>query len=119
MIELRNQETKEITILTRSAVINPFTLKPGTNHAASKTINALMTKIKSPNVRTVIGKVRKTKIGFTTEFRIPKTIATMIIVEIFETTTPGTMRDAAYTATLLMRMYNTNLILVAYHSCMS
>ncbi len=84
-IELRNQDTREITMLTRSAAINPFTLNPGTNHAASKTINAFITKIKSPKVKIVIGKVRKTNTGLTIELRIPSTIATITIVGTFAT----------------------------------
>lgn len=67
-------------MLKISAVTKPSTLKPVTKCEQSKIIAALITKRKSPSDITVIGKVKKTRIGFTIAFSKPKTIATIIEV---------------------------------------
>ena len=60
-------------ILKASAHQNPSTWKPGTSQAAIKTIKALITNRNIPKVKTVIGKVRNIKSGFTRRFRIEST----------------------------------------------
>lgn len=60
-----------------SAVKNPSISKPGTILEAIKTIRALITKVNSPNVITVIGREKKERIGFTIKFNAAKTKATI------------------------------------------
>ena len=55
----------------------PATAKPLTKLATNKTKEPLSTKVKSPKVKILIGKVRIIKIGLTIALRIPKTIATI------------------------------------------
>ena len=85
---LSAEEKTERIILKIKAHQKPSTLKPSINLSANKIISALITKRKSPNVITVIGKVSKTKIGFITAFRHAKTRAKMMAVVMFEICTP-------------------------------
>lgn len=78
----------ESNILNNKAVQKELTLKPSTNLSHSNTIAAFMTNKNSPKVKTVTGKVKKTKIGFKKVFNNPKTTATIIAVEILSTSTP-------------------------------
>ena len=64
---------------------------PGTIRLAINTRNALITIIKSPRVKMLIGSVRITNMGFTNIFRTPKTIATTAAVTNESIFTPGTM----------------------------
>ncbi len=68
------------TKLKSKAVQKLSTAKPGTMLAQSKIIKALITSKNKPNVINVMGKVRMTKIGFTSKLSNPKTIATQIAV---------------------------------------
>lgn len=52
-------------------------------------IIALITNRNNPRVKMVIGKVKKTKIGFTIAFKIARTIATIIDDFMFSTKTPS------------------------------
>jgi len=63
-------------MLKRKAHQNPSTLNPSTNAPAIKIISAFITRRKNPNVTTVTGMVKMTKIGFRKELRIDKTMAT-------------------------------------------
>lgn len=59
------------TIATMIAVPKPSMTKFAPNNVeVINNITALMTKRKSPNDMTVIGNVKRTKIGFTMEFTI-------------------------------------------------
>jgi len=53
------------------------------------TITALITRRNKPKEITVIGNVKRTRIGLTSEFKIPKIKATINAVQIFSTCTPG------------------------------
>lgn len=75
--------------LKRRAFTKPPTTKPGTRFATNKTIRALMTKLKSPRVRMVIGSVRIKIIGFMMALTIPKTTETIIAVTNESSLTPG------------------------------
>ncbi len=63
-------------ILKKKAVQKPSTLKPGTILSANKTIQALMTNKNNPSVRTVMGIVRRTKMGLKIAFKMDSTAAT-------------------------------------------
>jgi hypothetical protein len=52
-------------------------------------IPALMTSRNNPNVKTVMGNVRKIKIGFTKTFNKISTNETTIAIDILVTCTPG------------------------------
>ena len=88
----------DTTMLKRSAVKNPLTKKPGIRNDARSTRKALITKIKRPSVKMVIGRVSKMSMGLTKELRIPKTTATKTTVTQLVTTTPGTIYAETITA---------------------
>ena len=50
---------------------NPETLKPSINEAANPNKAALITSVKRPNVRILIGKVNNIRTGRTTKFSNP------------------------------------------------
>ena len=54
---------------------NPSTVKPETKFETNKIITALITKVKRPKVKRLIGKVKIKRIGFNTAFIIPRTNA--------------------------------------------
>ena len=62
-----NRPTKKLSIaikmLTKNAVQNPDTLKPGTIEDTNSIINALITSRKNPNVRIVNGMVSNITTG--------------------------------------------------------
>jgi hypothetical protein len=64
--------------LNNNAHQKPSTVKPLTSFSANNIIAAFITNRKRPNVKRVIGKVRKMKIGFTIALSIANTIATII-----------------------------------------
>lgn len=68
-------------MLKSKAIQILLTEKPGINLSANKIINALMTNKNKPNVTIVIGKVKMTKIGFTSKFNIDNTAATTMSVK--------------------------------------
>lgn len=68
-------------MLKSKAIQILLTEKPGINLSANKIINALMTNKNKPNVTIVIGKVKMTKIGFTSKFNIDNTAATTMAVK--------------------------------------
>jgi len=65
-------------------------VKPETNLLAKNTIARLITKVNSPKVKKLIGKVKITKIGLITVFKRPKTTTRTTAVNQVSTTTPGT-----------------------------
>ena len=67
----------------------PVTLKPGTMLAASIISAAFITKVKSPNVRILIGKVKTTKTGLMMALMMPRTRATTRAVVKELTLKPG------------------------------
>lgn len=77
------------TIPNRNAHQKFATVNPGTTQLARSTNRAFITKIKSPRVTTVIGRVRKTKIGRKIIFIAPNTTANTNAVSIPSTCTPG------------------------------
>lgn len=58
-----------------------LTEKPSISLSANKIIKALITNKNNPNVTMVIGKVKITKIGFTSKFNTDNTTATIIAVK--------------------------------------
>ena len=72
-----------------NAGINPRTSKPGTIKAVVLIKKALITKVKSPKVRILIGKVKITITGFIKALMIPKTSATIKAVTKELTLKPG------------------------------
>lgn len=79
----------EITMLNNIARQKPATSNPGTIQATSITSKALITNVKSPRVKMLIGKVKIIKIGLIIAFTIPKTSATNNAAIKVETVTPG------------------------------
>lgn len=55
---------------------NPSTTNPGTNLLTRSINTAFMTKVKSPKVKILIGRVRIRRTGFKNALIIPKTKAT-------------------------------------------
>ena len=68
--------TIDNTMLNNIAHQNPFTWKPFTSEEAIIMMPAFMTSKKNPRVKTVIGMVKTTRIGFTMVFSKDKTAAT-------------------------------------------
>lgn len=73
-----------------SAGAKPAIVKPSTIAATPKSSRAFMTNVNNPRVRMLIGKVRMTRIGFTTALAIPKSRATIKAVVNESTLKPGT-----------------------------
>lgn len=67
-------------------------------------MEALITNMKSPNVRRVIGRVRITRIGLTNTFRIPSISAAMSAGYTPVTVIPGINFATTIRAKALMRM---------------
>ena len=82
------EEKTDKIMLKINAHQKPSTRIPSINLAANKIIRAFITKRKSPNVTTVIGKVSKTKIGLIMALRQANTRANIMAVVIFEICTP-------------------------------
>ena len=85
-------------MLKSSAHQNPLTLNPFTRLLTRSTKSAFITNIKSPKVTTVMGRVNKSKSGFKNTFITPKTTATIRVVTIESTSTPGRIEAAIKTA---------------------
>jgi len=69
-------DRSKMTIEATRAVVKESIWKPLMNWAAIIRRMALITKIKSPRVTIVAGRVKKIRIGLTDIFKIPKTKAT-------------------------------------------
>ena len=89
------EKTDRIT-LKINAHQKPSTLIPSNNLSANKIISAFITKRKRPSVKTVIGSVSKTKIGFIMAFKQAKTNAKMMAVVILEMCTPVKILASTY-----------------------
>jgi len=79
----------ETRILKNSAHQKPSTVKPGTRVPAKRIKHALITSVKRPNVKRVIGNVRRIRNGLRKTLRIPKTNATTKAVTKLATWIPG------------------------------
>lgn len=55
-----------------------------------------------------MGSVSSTSMGFKNVLRIPKTIATTMMVDMFSTLTPGTIYDAIKIERLLINRYRSS-----------
>lgn len=68
-----------------------LTEKPATSLSTKRIIKAFIMSKNKPNVMIVIGKVRRTKIGFTNKFKTDNTIATIMAVTNLspDNSTPG------------------------------
>jgi len=73
-----------------NAAKKPSTLKPSTSFATSNSIKALITKVNSPNVRILIGRVKRIKTGFINMLTSPMTIADHSAAEKPAKLIPGT-----------------------------
>ncbi len=67
----------DITKPNNIAEITPSIEKPATSCAVSKRRPTFITNVNRPNVRILIGKVSKTRIGFKNAFSTPSTTATI------------------------------------------
>lgn len=76
MSEPKKEPTRAKTRLKMKAVRKESTRKPGTRLEAKSTRRVLMTRINKPKVTMVMGRVRKTRMGLTMAFKMPKTTAT-------------------------------------------
>ena len=81
----------ESTIPKIKAHKNPSILNPGTITLTKRIRSAFKTKVKSPSVKKLIGRVKISRTGFKKAFIIPKTKATTKAVIKFATWTPGIM----------------------------
>jgi hypothetical protein len=89
-----NESIKDVVIesiiLNTIATQNPSTLNPLLSRLdAINMMAAFITRRNNPSVTTVIGKVRKIKIGFTKIFMMIKIKDTNIAIDILSTCTPG------------------------------
>jgi hypothetical protein len=85
-----NEVVIDNTTLNNIATQKPSTLNPEPNKSdAAKIIAAFMTNRKKPNVTTVIGNVKKTKIGLTNILSRINRMETKIAIDISVTSTPG------------------------------
>ncbi len=94
-------------ILNRSAHQKPSTLNPGTISETSNIISALITKVKRPIVKILIGKLRRRIIGLRKVLISPKTIATSIAGQKPTRVTPGkryAVRAVARAVTIILIM---------------
>ena len=75
-----------------------------------------MTKIKSPRLNTVIGMVKRIRMGFKTAFAIPRMTATTIAVKNPSTLTPGRTYEAIHTARPFIKALTTISTDISYMS---
>jgi len=73
-------------------------------------INALMTSRNNPRVKSVIGIVRRMRIGFTTALSRARTAATITAVSISGTSIPGRSLAQISTASPVTKMFARNFI---------
>jgi hypothetical protein len=93
---------------------NPFILKPLTMAAASHNIKALIIRVKRPNVRIVIGKVSKSRIGFNVTLIIPSIIATISAVQKLDMVMPGTISAMSKITRALINQRNIKFIFYTF-----
>ena len=85
----KNELISDVTTPKTKAIHKPESSNPGTIYAVNQIIPALITRVNSPRVKILIGKVKNTKTGFTKKFKTPVTIETIKAVTTVSTTTPG------------------------------
>jgi hypothetical protein len=102
----KKEPNRDTITLKSKAFKKDVTSKPGTNSAAMITSIALITRVKSPRVKKVIGKVRKTRIGLTKVLSVPRTTATIAAVINVSTSTPGSMYAAENTASVFKSKFS-------------
>jgi len=107
---LRIELTIDNTRLKRIAVKKPSTENPATNLSTSRIISALITREKSPRVRTVMGSVNNTKIGFINVLTNPKANAVISALYKSATNTLGIIFAVANTANALITRDNRSCI---------
>lgn len=100
---ISNTEVTKLRIMeNKRAVQKFFTSKPSTSLSVIKIIMVLMTSKNKPKVSSVIGKVKKTSIGFTMAFRKARTAATITAIIMFSTYTPGRIFETISIASVEM-----------------
>jgi len=88
----------------RSAIQKLETENPSTNDATNKKSSALITKIKSPRVNIVIGRVKRMRTGRTRAFTTPRKNAAISAGKIPSTVIPGTNFATKRSANAVTRM---------------
>lgn len=83
-----SQVMKDRAMLKIKAHQNPSICMPSTKYSAIRMTIVLITNAKNPSVRIVKGSPNNWSIGFTTTFRMPKTMAKIIAVEKLSKWTP-------------------------------
>src|SRR5258708_17034704 len=110
-----NHEPTKLTKLTstdvQTADQNPATCMPGSIHATSATMAALITSRNRPRVRMVIGSVSNMAMGRTMELTTPNNTPARIKVAGVSIETPLTQTVANHkpSATMLARMRNPSM----------
>jgi len=82
--------------LKRSAHQKCATAKPGTIQLVRSTVNALITNVKRPSVRNVMGNARNLMTGRIIVFTTPRTNAAVIAAQTLDTLMPGNTYGTAY-----------------------
>jgi hypothetical protein len=77
------------TILKRTATQKPLTWKPLTTDEAKRIIHPLITNVKRPKVRILMGRVMRMRKGFRRRLTIPRNKATHNAEKKLLTVTPG------------------------------
>ena len=93
-------------MLNSMAVKKPLTEKPLTTEAANKISKAFITKVNSPRVKILIGKVIKIKTGLTKTLIMPKNKASHKAVQNPATATPGIKYELIIMAKTITSHFN-------------
>ena len=102
--------TTDKTMLKSIAHQNPFTSKPWTTLEARSTNTALMTKVKSPNVRMLIGSVIRIRKGLTRVLIMPRKRATKSAEKRPLTVMPGIRYAAMPIERVIINHLSSNII---------
>ena len=86
------------------------TLKPRIKEPANQNSRALITNMKSPRVKRVMGKVRIIKIGFIKAFNSPKTAAPIMADPKLSTLIPG-IKYAARSIAMVITIHATRMVM--------
>jgi hypothetical protein len=104
---------KVITVTTNDpnkAEPNDRTLKPRIMEPANQNSKALITNMKSPKVKRVMGKVRMTKIGFIKAFNRPRMAAPIMADPKLSTLIPG-IKYAARSIAMVIIIHATRMLM--------
>lgn len=105
----------ESNILNTNADQKLFTANPDTNPSHICMIKAFITNRNRPKVKTVIGSVKRIKMGFTIMFKKPRTKATITDVANPSIATPDRNCGSRRTSkAVVMMRYNTSIGLLFY-----